>query len=764
MEPMQMKRRNYLAAAVILLSVVTSLSGCASNPEKAKLKYLAAGQDYMAKGLYGDAAVEFRNALRLDPRFVDAYYQLAQADMARHEWASAYGALEKTIALNPTRLDARLDRGRIYLAARQFRDAEEEANFILKQDPKDVAAYQLMGAALIGEQRPDQAMDAFEKVTELMPSSASAYVNLALVEVSLHRLPDAERHLKRAVLVESGDTQAYVDLANFYRLQNRGPEAERTLRDGIAKNPKGTALYIDWASILTSQGKKEDADALLDRLRKQPGDSADAALAIGDFYFEQKDTSRALAEYQRGLTLAPKSLEIKKRIQDLYLSSGRTELAVALDKELRKEGPKDITVRIDHARLLMAQGNVRDAITDLQGVVADAADSAQAEYFLAMAHLQNGNPGQAQSALLDALKASPDLPIALQALSRLSLARGDVTEAVTYAQELVDKFPTDYGYRRLLAEALARHGQGREAEEQFLVAKRLAPNDPDVHFGLATLYSAEKKLPQAQSELESILQRDPHNTIALGQLADVLTARNQAPQALSVVQRYVSANPNDANGHVLLGALNSSSKNYDGAKKEFERSLELDPNNVQAYLRLGQVYEAQSQTDFAIQRYQKALDLQPKLVALATMIGNLYLNKNDLATARKYYAQALEVDPNFAIANANIAWVDAQLGKNLDVALGRAQRAKSLMPDMPSVSDTLAWVMYKRGNYAAAMPLFQECVQKSPETPQFHYHLGLTMIASGQKAKGREQLESALRLKLGNADAQEAQDLLARAN
>jgi len=38
-----------------------------------------------------------------------------------------------------------------------------------------------------------------------------------------------------------------------------------------------------------------------------------------------------------------------------------------------------------------------------------------------------------------------------------------------------------------------------------------------------------------------------------------------------------------------------------------------------------------------------------------------------------------------------------------------------------------------------------------------HYHLGLTLIATGQKAKGREQLESALRLKLNNADAQEAQ-------
>src|SRR6202035_2672811 len=101
-----------------LLSALLLLVSCAKDPEKAKVKYLTAGQDYMQKGQYGDAAVEFRNALRLDPRFVDAYYELAQANLARHDWNAAYAALEKTIELNPNRLDARLGRGRIYLAAR----------------------------------------------------------------------------------------------------------------------------------------------------------------------------------------------------------------------------------------------------------------------------------------------------------------------------------------------------------------------------------------------------------------------------------------------------------------------------------------------------------------------------------------------------------------------------------------------------------------------------------------------------------------------
>ena len=59
--------------------------------------------------------------------------------------------------------------------------------------------------------------------------------------------------------------------------------------------------------MLASQGKKDDAEALLDKLRKQLPNSASAAMAIGDYYFQRKQTDRALAEYRRGLSFSRKS-------------------------------------------------------------------------------------------------------------------------------------------------------------------------------------------------------------------------------------------------------------------------------------------------------------------------------------------------------------------------------------------------------------------------------------------------------------------------
>jgi Tfp pilus assembly protein PilF len=281
---------------------------------------------------------------------------------------------------------------------------------------------------------------------------------------------------------------------------------------------------------------------------------------------------------------------------------------------------------------------------------------------------------------------------------------------------------------------------------------------------LAQIYAAEQKWSEAQKEYNIAAGLDPHDTTILAQTADFLMSQNQSAQAFERVQKYVSSNSNDASGHVILGALYLNSKNYTSAQSELEKAIQLDPSNVQAYLRLGKVFQELGQTDLALSRYQKALDLQPKFAPLATLVGNLYLSKGDLETARKYYAQALDSDPNFAVAIANTAWVDAQEGKNLDVALGMAQKAKSLQPALPSISDTLGWVMYKRGDYASAIPVLRECVQKSPDSAEYHYHLGMTLLASGQTSKGKEELTAALRLKLDSANASQARAALAQAN
>jgi len=303
------------------------------------------------------------------------------------------------------------------------------------------------------------------------------------------------------------------------------------------------------------------------------------------------------------------------------------------------------------------------------------------------------------------------------------------------------------------------------AEEQFLAAKQLDPDRAAVHVGLGRLNYAEKKWTEAEKEFETAIRLDSSDPTMLSAYADFLVARGQLARAVARVQQFVDANPDNAQGHMILGTLQLNSKNASAAHVEFDRAIQIDPKNVQGYARLGGLYQEQHQTDSAIAQFRKALDLQPKSAPLNTFVGNLCLEKNDLETARQYYARALEADPNFAVANANMAWVDAQEGRDLDVALGMAQKAKSLMPEVSSITDTLAWVMYKRGNYAGAIPLLQDCLRKHPDSAQYHFHLGLALMALGKKESSKTQLQAALQAnKLTAADKEQAELALKQSN
>jgi len=142
----------------------------------------------------------------------------------------------------------------------------------------------------------------------------------------------------------------------------------------------------------------------------------------------------------------------------------------------------------------------------------------------------------------------------------------------------------------------------------------------------------------------------------------------------------------------------------------------------------------------------------------------LYLAKSDLATAAHYYETALTLDSGSGVAANDLAWVYASQNTNLDTALGLAQKAKQLLPELDAVTDTLAWIYYKKGLYGTAIPLLQECVGKSPNHAAYHYHLGMALLGNGDKSHGREQLEAALKTGLSGDDAQQARQALAQSN
>ena len=182
---------------------------------------------------------------------------------------------------------------------------------------------------------------------------------------------------------------------------------------------------------------------------------------------------------------------------------------------------------------------------------------------------------------------------------------------------------------------------------------------------------------------------------------------------------------------------------------------------MMAYYRMAQLYQIQGKPDAALDAYQKALALQPNSHIVNNAIGNLYLTKDDLKTAGKYFQAALAQDSHDPVAANNLAWVYAVQGENLDMALSLATQAKQIAPDMTAVSDTLAWIQYKKGNYRVSVSLAEDAVKKDPEKADYRYHLGMALHGAGEMDRAKAELQKALQLNLKGTDAQDAQKTLA---
>jgi Flp pilus assembly protein TadD len=104
----------------------------------------------------------------------------------------------------------------------------------------------------------------------------------------------------------------------------------------------------------------------------------------------------------------------------------------------------------------------------------------------------------------------------------------------------------------------------------------------------------------------------------------------------------------------------------------------------------------------------------------------------------------LTLAPRFPVAANNLAWIYSEYGGDKERALELAQTAKEEAPDDPRISDTLGWILYKRGIYQRALALLKESAGKLPSNPQVQYHLGMAYQQLGERDNARKALQLAV--------------------
>lgn len=545
------------------------------------------------------------------------------------------------------------------------------------------------------------------------------------------RASDAYELMKKAALTdpenaEANYTYAMMRMTLRNDTLNSPVEVERSIslmKAYVDRYPGETEEAMSYSFLVARTGDIDEAIRVAERSDTLSGSLPTILLQLAQYYTVKKEYDKAISTLERYERIEGNDPDISLRKFSLMFLKGDTARLISESDRLVRENPLS-------TEYLLIRGNAMEAI--------EMPDSAFASY--------------ERAEMLD-----PDDGRVKLTLANYYLERGDSaaydrksSEAILSENILLDEkldMMTRY-MQNIIADTTADSRRGARLFDGLL---KQYPHEPKV-LDLGAQYSATiGDYARARELMSYATDLEPENPDYWTRLAHFYFADDRYAEAIEVCKKGMEKLSETPRGLLLVYATSSSlSGDYDQARGAYQELLEMELPGA-------------SLTDDANTMLQKAGRLSyeslVKVADIFQMVGDGSFKTGDLDRSAKEYDVVLALNPESVIALNNYAYYLAIGGGDLKKAEELSRKAVEEQPDNPTYIDTLAWILYLKGEYAAALELQEKAMDNiaSDEESAAEYwdHLGDIQYMCGQKDKALDSWKKALELDKGNKEIEQ---------
>ncbi len=728
------------------------------SEEARKAKYFEAAQKYIQKQNFAAARLELQNAVRIDPKWAEAQYQLGKVTLQLQDYPRAYAAFKAAVEAQPSHFDAQVEFASLLLAGRAFDEARDHAQAALDLKPDNSRAGEILAYAYAGLGDLESSEKELETVVSQDPSAMTAALNLVRLKVRKRDLPAAEEVLKRAAQQPAG-ISALVSLGNFYTVTGRNQDAENAYREALKREPKSTAAQYPLARLMLLTDRMPAAEQIYRTIAasaEKPGDRG----AFARFLMGTGQMDKGITELEQIVKRYPDDRLNRGLLATAYVQSGKSNQAIALVDDLLKKNSKDQEALLVRARINLTVSKPQEAAADLREVIRVQPDSSAAHFYLGLALQAQGANNEAIQELGEALRRRPANLEARVALAQMHLEKG----AYKTAMDLIDGAPSPQdkmpGIRVMRAAALGGTGDLAGAEKALRDITVKSPRFGLAFRWLGAVQASQKDYEKAKASLERALAIDPRDAASVQSLARVYVAQNKIADGQKRIQKIVTEHPDFGAAAAALALLQVRAGAPDSAQATLQERLKAQPDDLKATLVMADLQASRGDMKTGEGLYRQALQKKPRDPDLLAKLGMVMEQQKRTKEAIDFYRQALMQNNDHVVASNNLACLLADSGGDLNEALKLAQSAKERMPKDPNIADTLGWVYYKKANYSLAQSEFQQALRASPKSPLFLYHLAECQAMQGNNAAALQGLRQALAANQPFTGIERAKELL----
>ena len=331
------------------------------------------------------AETAFKEALRLDPRFVDAHAALGETYWELYnttrdpQWVEqAVAASSNAVRLAPDVPSVRFALGINLFSGGRHGEAVQELQHVLAQQTNNDEARRYLGRALAGLGRLDEAVAEWRKALAIRPNNWQVLSNMGAALYTAARYDDATAVYRDLVALQPDNAIGFHMLGLVAQKQGRSDEAlslfERAV--SVAASPPPQTLS-SMGFIYHERGDYEQAaKAFRAALQARPGAAA-THRNLGDSLRKLGRVAEARASYRRAVELAEQARAVNPadavNLASLavYLEKAGDDVLARhhLDEALRR-APADPEVCYRGALVHAVAGRAADALLMLERAVA----------------------------------------------------------------------------------------------------------------------------------------------------------------------------------------------------------------------------------------------------------------------------------------------------------------------------------------------------------------------------------------------------------
>ncbi|MES2701620.1 MAG: tetratricopeptide repeat protein [Bacteroidota bacterium] len=496
-----------------------------------------------------------------------------------------------------------------------------------------------------------------------------------------------------------------------------------------------------------------------------------------EYYFEglkakaKKDEDRAIHLFEQYTAVEPVISGAYFELAKLYFLQKKMDKSQAAIKKALELDPNNKWYKEEYAAILAESGKLSEA-ADVIAALANKETREQSYPIMAAEYYERAHKYNEAITYIDKAiaRSSSDEDILLRKKVQLYLNLNDVEKAAGVVQQMIAREPKNGFNYKFLGSLYDNNKLPAKAEEVYVKAQKLLPDDPSVQMGLAEHYlksgdTVKYKGFVKKAIVNPTLDADDQVDLLRAYVQSFPDEKTSITEGMPIIKELVAQHPDDAAILGFYGDFLEGSGQHDSAIVFFKRSVLLKSSDFDAWMKLlsnyterrdadsmikysekaMRLFPSQARVHFfnsvghynkkaypqAIKAMNRAIDMQPEnnrplLAAMYSQLGDIYHASKQDQLSDEAFHKALAMEPNDPTVLNNYSYYLSVRGVKLDSAEKMSKKSLELRPNEGTFLDTYGWILYKQGKYEKAREYIQKAIdQAGPRADGTLYeHLG----------------------------------------